>query len=212
MGIFTDLLNDMLDETDLIIASIPEGVWQFLAFAAAAAAAVGAFLSARATRLSAQGQLFSQLLAQYSSDEMNLALMKMGVFDNLRRRDKNEFLVKVRTLVGNRMDERSVKATDPKGVNACRRRVTHFFLTLLELYENKQMIDKTSLQHICGYDSFALLYTVVEYFEKEINPNYDRDSFTRLLQLSGRDDIQELEKLRPPEGSTVESSEISKKI
>lgn len=196
---FIELLNDTLHETGLIFKSIPEGAWQFLAFTAAIAAAFGAFLSARATRLAAQGQLFSQLLAQYSSDEMNLALMKMGWFNNLRKKNQKEFLAKIKTTVSNRMDEKSVKATDPEGVNACRRRVSHFFRTVLSLYENKRTIDKKFFQHICQkLSGFELLYAVVEHFEKEINPNYDRDSFTRLLHLSGRDDIQELEKLRPP--------------
>ena len=205
MEILVELFNDTLNEIGVILALIPEGVWKFLTFTAAAAAAVGAFLSARAVRLTSRGQLFSQLLAQYSSDEMNLALMKMGLFDSLRRKDKEEFFAKVKTTVSNRMDEKSVKAIDPEGVNACRRRVSHYFQTILRLYENKQIIDKDFLQHICSFSGFELLYSVVEHFEKEIGKEkggYNRDMFTRLLYLSGRHDIRELEKLRPLKEST----------
>ena len=92
-------------------------------------------------------------------------------------------------------------AQKEEGVDSSRRQVSHFFQTVLRLYENKQTIDKSFLQHICSFSGFELLYAVVEHFEIEIGKTtkgYNRDIFTRLLYLSGRNDIHELEKLRPP--------------
>jgi len=197
METFIELLNDTLHETNLIIASIPDGVWQFLAFTAAATAAIGAFLSARATRIAAQGQLFSNLLTRYSSEDMREALLKMGELYKARLKDGDRvFRERVKTIVGNRS-----KAKSSKGIDSCRRQVSHFFQTVLRLYENKETIDKAFFQHICkSCSGFKLLYAVVEHFEVEIGKEtngYNRDIFTRLLRLSGRSDIQELEKLRP---------------
>lgn len=90
MEIYIDLLNDTLYETGIIIASIPMEVWQLLACAAAVAAAVGAFLSARATRLAAQGQLFSNLLTRYSSEEMRKALLEMGNLKRIRQQSEKK--------------------------------------------------------------------------------------------------------------------------
>ena len=198
MEIFIELLNDTLHEIGLIFTSIPEGVWQFMVFAAATAAAVGAFLSARATRLAAQGQLFSQLLLRYSSEEMRFSLLKMESRYILRKESEKEFCKVVKTNVRNRVNKDGPKAEEPLGIDACRRHVSYFFRTALWLYENKRTIDLVFLRHLCGLDDFELLYAVVEHYEYEINEAYDRDSFTRLLHLSGRDDIQKLEELRPP--------------
>jgi hypothetical protein len=80
MEMLIELFHDTFNLIGVILASIPKGLWQFLAFAAAFAAAVGAFLSARATRLATQGQLFLQLLAQYSSETMRKSLLSMSSF------------------------------------------------------------------------------------------------------------------------------------
>ncbi len=176
----------------------------------AATAAIGTLLaaffawySARTMKSLARGQLFSDLLLGYSSEEMRLSLMKMGFLRDLRLENEARFHVKVQELVKARVDKEGVHAIDAGGIDASRRRISHFFLMVLELYENKRLIDKAFLRHICGFASFRLLYEVVEHFEKEINPDYARDSFTRLLYLSGRRDVDKLEGLRPSGGSEL---------
>jgi hypothetical protein len=99
------------------------------------------------------------------------------------------------------VSEKGIHAKRAEGVDSSRRQVSHFFQMVLRLYENKRRIDKDSFQHICmNFSGFELLYEVVEYFEKEIGREtngYNRDVFTRLLYLSGRDDIKRLEEFRP---------------
>jgi hypothetical protein len=170
---------------------------QVLAIMIAMAAAIFAYRSARATRIAAQGHLFSELLLRYSSEEMRLSLLKMAYYHKLRESGEGKFHERVKELVAGRINEQGVTARRLEGVDALRRRVSHFFQMVLELYENKQLIDKAFLQHICSFSGFALLFSVVEHFEQEINPAYDRASFNRLLELSGREDADELASLRP---------------
>ncbi len=166
-------------------------------------AAFFAWYSARTVKSLTRGQLFSDLLLRYSSEEMRLSLMKMGVLRDLRLENEAGFHTKVQELVKARAGKEGVHATDAGGIDACRRRISHFFLMVLELYENRRLIDKAFLRRICGFGGFRLFYEVVEHFEKEINPDYARDSFTRLLYLSGRRDVDKLEGLRPSGGSEL---------
>jgi hypothetical protein len=213
MDILIELLNDALNETGHVFASIPEGVWQFLAFAAAAAAAVGAFMSARVTRLTAQAQLFSQLRFQYSSDEMRESLEIIGSFREARQTEEATFFEGLKQyLTGEHIEVKINRRTETglsgkqlinkehKEVNQARRRISHFFQNAFELFSNNNALNKRSFYSIYGLDGFEILFSVVEWLEFANNRQYKREKFTDILEHSGRpqDEIDSLNRLRPP--------------
>lgn len=205
MEMLIEVLNDALHKTYLVLASIPEGLWQFLAFAAAAAAAIGAFLSARATRLTARGQLFSDLLKIYSAEKMYDSLRTMSKLHNLR--DKKEQITPnfVRRVLQHR--KQNTKSKQPnskepgeyKKLELARRHVSHFFQIAFRLFKTKETISKEFFQHICEMSGLKLVYGAVEWLEFAINAEYNRNLFSELLMTSGKTnfELEMLEKLRP---------------
>jgi len=178
-------------------------------------AAYAAFQSYRTTRRIAQVGLYYQRQAIYSSGEMLEALGLMEELSLNRDQDKDAFIKAVLRYRNRESVETIWKRKNEKGkdiqrishinryetVKRSRRQVSNFFLTSFEMVMNKDL-DKASFQKICAYGSFKFLYHVVEWLElaDAYAWKYDRDTFTKLLYQSGRprNEIKELEKLRPP--------------
>jgi hypothetical protein len=170
---------------------------ELIAVGIAAVAALFAFLSGRAAKHAMQGQFFHEFLCRYSSDEMHRALHYMGEISRAKKRDEKEFLKIVTQYRENRLTSRS-GASEPSEVDQARRAISHFFLTALELHDYGRGLDRRLLGILCARDGFDLLYDVVEWYEQALNPKYKRERSTRLLGLSGRDNVAELMDRRPP--------------
>jgi len=179
-------------------------------------AAYAAYQSYRITKRVAQVSLYYQRQAIFSSSEMLEALGLMEELSLNRDQDKDTFIKAVLRYRNRESIETKLKRMNEKGkdiriishtnryetVKRSRRQVSHFFLRTFEMFKNKDL-DKVSFQKICAYRSFKFLYHVVEWLElaDAYALRYDRDTFTKLLHQSGRSqkEIEELEKIRPPE-------------
>jgi hypothetical protein len=188
----------------------------FLVLMATGFAAYAAYKSYRITQSIAQTNLYYHRQAIYSSDDMLIAFGLMEELSLKRDEDKDAFikilkryrnrdLVPVRWQVKDekgRVIGGSTTTYQYRDVKKARRQVSHFFLTTFEMFASGDL-DKASYQKICAYKSFYFLYNVIEWLElaDAYGWKYDRDTFTMLLHQSGRSprEIEELEKLRPPE-------------
>jgi phosphate/sulfate permease len=193
---------------------VVDKILPILVLIATIAAAIAAYMSFWVTRKI----LYYQLLTRYSSPEMGKALEIIRVLSSLRdiATKKTEFIIlkdyrlwregqisytSLKKEIKDKNGKVFVFNYDCYEVDGARRQVSHFFITAFEMFTKAKVLDKASFQTICAYRSFKFLYYVVEWFEVanatswEFDPDYD---FTKLLELSGRKDIEELEKLRPP--------------
>ncbi len=179
-------------------------------------AAYAAFQSYRTTRRIGQTNLYYHRQAIYSSGEMLRALGIMEEFYTMRDKNKESFNKALMQYRYNNNPRAEWETKNEKGetiaqyalvhdyseVKQARRQISHFFLTTFEMFTKKDL-DKASFQKICAYGAFEFLYNIVEWFElaDAYGWKYDRDTFTNLLHQSGRSpkEIEELEKLRPPE-------------
>jgi len=175
-----------------------QGIWQVIpeiAVVFAAIAAYGACLSAVATRRAVQGQLFANLLRDYSSKDMHEALKKLQEVKRKKEKDVDYWNTMIKHWNDNRKDMTNIEAAYPD-VNEARRRVSHYFTTALELHQNKNCIGDCFLKVICR-GNVELLYGIVEHLEYALNERYARDQFTKILDFCERDIVAHLEAIRP---------------
>jgi hypothetical protein len=144
-------------------------VLQVVATVVAAAAAIGAFLSARATKRSASAQLFLTCAREYSQPEMAAAI-------DVLQEWKQQF--------GERFAESFATAGRPVRVDDARRRVAHYFITVYELRQ-LGFISKRVVRTLAGQAQVQLYRELVEPLEGALNPRYDRKSFEMLGRLYG---------------------------
>lgn len=163
------------------------------------------------TRITAQMNLFYQHMARYSAIETHNALGIIGKLSETRNQEEGVFLEVVEKF-HNKENIHHVnrrKAGKPhsvcvlqlqyKDINEARRQVSHFFTFSFELFADFGVLDAVYFEKICRLDTFKFVYHVVEWLELALNPEYARETFTGLLEQSGRNDIEDLRKLRPPE-------------
>jgi len=169
-----------------------------------------AFQSKREARAAVQVNLFSQLMARYSSPEMGNALDIIWELFATRRHSKKIFL-KVLKKYYDRELNLSVFCADVEGgtryqffnhryekTNDARRQVLCFFTLSFDLFADFKVLDAFYFKNICSIDNFKFLYHVIEWLELALNPDYDKKTFTKLLEQSGRKDIKDLKEQRPP--------------
>lgn len=198
----------MIHGTSMLATAICPLVIQTVGTVVSALAAIGTCVaayfakrSADATKATAQGQLFYELLRRYSSNDMHDALRLIGEMAEFRAQDEQKFqegLSLYRKNLG--FHQRKWQPTD---IDHARRPVSHFFLTALELYEHGRSLDEDLLKAICRLDGFSLLYHVIEWLELAKKTDYDRERFTRLLDLSGRQDVDKLKRCRPQDDQAL---------
>lgn len=158
-------------------------------------AAYAARQSKYATQRASQESLNYQLQAKYSSNEMHEALKIIEDLFDTRIQDKAAFLNEVKTYHSWCLTKK--RLIQYEKTNQARRQISHFFKIVFERF-SKKALDEDSFRDFCTYDSFKFLYYVIEWLELAFNPDYDRKTFTELLEQSGRDDIEDLKKKRPP--------------
>jgi hypothetical protein len=67
-------------------------------------------------------------------------------------------------------------------VNASRRRVSHFFSSIADLY-NANLVPEQLKKLLIDLDGLDVFYNVVEPLERELNPDYNRTPFDTLRKL-----------------------------
>ena len=208
---------DLLWSLSHTISSLLSYFWQvvdkispFLVLVVAICAIYVAYKSYRITQSIAQENLYYQRLTTYSSPEMGEALEIMWELSKTREEEKGVFLEILKRYykkVNIHVVDWSVEEVFQKSyhfglsykeINQARRQLSYFFMTTFEMFSKSKVLDGASFQKICAYDSFELLYRVVEWFELALNPHYAREKWTGLLEQSGRDDIETLRSRRPP--------------
>ena len=138
-------------------------------------AAIGAWLSARATRSAAEAQLFSRFMEEYGTPQMLTALRTLR---NWKAKQGDEFEEKYRKALGE---------ADPNvhKVEQARRLVKFYFLKALRLYE-AGFVTQRFLKEVAAVDGVNILYDIVEPLEYALNPAYNKSKFERLRKICGR--------------------------
>lgn len=210
---------DLLWSLSHTISSLFIYFWQvldkippFLVLIASAAAAIAAIWSFKLSRRI----LYYQLLARYSSPEMGKALGIIGELFRLREielkntaffgilqkyRVYREGQIPTHTPIKGQIQKENGQTIsfsyEYQEINQARRQVKHFFITAFEMFSKTKALNKTCFKNICEYDSLKLLYHVVEWFEIAHATSWEfdpEDELTKLLEQSGRKDIEKLKK------------------
>ena len=191
----------------------------FLVLIVAICAIYIAIQSKREARIATQVNLFYQLMARYSSPEMGKALnILLELFDT-RRQNEAAFLSVVKKYHNKDLSLSTLwqryeniteiivtKIGEPvelfrhnyEETNQARLQVSSFFTFSFYLFKDFTVLDDVYFKKICSVDSFKYLYHVIEWLELAFNPDYNRKTFTELLEQSGREDIKDLKEQRPP--------------
>ena len=159
-------------------------------------AAIGAWLSARATRFAAEAQLFSRFMEEYGAPQMLKALRTLR---NWKAEQGNEFEEKYR---------KALESGDPNAheVDQARRHVKFYFLKALRLYE-AGFVTKRFLKEVAAVDGVNILYGIVESLEYALNPAFDKSKFERFRQICGRAGTGRL--IRPIPTTPISAKSIS---
>ena len=67
------------------------------------------------------------------------------------------------------------------------------------MFTDFEVLNELYFKKICSIKTFKFLYHVIEWLELALNPDYNREIFTNVLEKSGRGDIEDLQQQRPPE-------------
>jgi len=161
-----------------------------VAACSAIAAAVSAYFSSRSSQTAvdvaatardaaktaadvAATNLILKFRDQYASDKMLIDLHNLGAWhDNHRSSNFAETWRKKR--------EQGDK--EALTVDASRRRVSHFFSSIVDLYDTG-LIPERIKKLLIDFDGLDVLYSVVEPLERELNPGYNRTTFETLRKL-----------------------------
>lgn len=199
------------------ISSLLSYFWQvldaislFLVLGISGVAVYIAIQSKREAKVAAQMSLFYQHMAKYSSIEMHEALEIIGELFDTRRQNEAAFSKVVKRYLNKDFSVSAlmshVEAGTPSELfrhnyeetHQARRQVSHFFRFSFDLFSEFKVLDDVYFEKICSIDTFKFLYHVIEWLELAFNPDYARKAWTDLLEQSGREDIEDLKKQRPP--------------
>ena len=139
---------------------------------AAAFSAIGAWLSARATKLTSEAQLFSRFMEEYGAYEMVTALRNLR---NWKAENGDEFEEKWRKALDN-------SESQAHEVDKSRRLVKFYFLKALRLYTSG-FVSKKFLKQVISVDGINILFEIVEPLEYALNPAYNKSNFKKLKTL-----------------------------
>jgi hypothetical protein len=140
---------------------------------AAVAAVFSAWFSRRSSQdaaKTAQATLFLSLQRQYASGEMLEDLHKLRSWREVQGAD---FVSKWQEQLETNPEARSVSES--------RRRVSHFFGAIADLYR-VGLLSEPLARALTPRDS-AILFEIVEPLERQLNPNYNRVHFKTLRRL-----------------------------
>jgi hypothetical protein len=140
---------------------------------AAVAAVFSAWFSRRSSQdaaKTAQATLFLSLQREYASDEMLEDLRKLRSW---REQQGADFVSK--------WEEQWETNPETRSVNESRRRVSHFFGAIADLYR-VGLLSEPLARALTPRDP-AILLEIVEPLERQLNPNYNRSHFKTLRRL-----------------------------
>ena len=161
--------------------SDPTVVIAIAACFSAVAASVSAFLSWRAgkaTANAAQATLYLKFQEQYASHEMRQDLRNLRSWRELHGGDFANKWAKLHEH----------NDADAVFVDKSRRRVSHFFGAIADLYKDRLLFEPLA-RRFANYSGADLWFDVVEPLEEELGRDYDKSQFDTLRKLrdsSGR--------------------------
>jgi hypothetical protein len=129
---------------------------------AATAAAIAAWRATTATRRAAEGQLLSNLLAEYASEQMRDALRLLVAWHGQHGPTKGAMLWM--ELLGSG----DLAARD---LDSARRIVSHFFSRIAQLHR-AQALSCDSMREICDLSGLGIYFLVNEGLERALSPDY----------------------------------------
>jgi len=138
-------------------------------------AAMGAFLSSRATRKAAEAELFSNFMEDYGGAEMREA---MDALTDWRSKHKSAWKADFKAAL-------AADDADALAVNNARRLLKYYFLKALRLHD-AGYVTKWFLRQVCNVDGINILYDTVEPLDLIANPNERQSQLHRLQQICPR--------------------------
>jgi hypothetical protein len=149
----------------------------------AIAAAISAYFSWRSSRAAANAattaadvaatNLILKFRDQYASNEMRIDLHNLGAWY-----DKYGSSTFAKTW----QEERQQGDKEALIVNASRRRVSHFFSSIVDLH-NAGLVPERLKKLLTDFDGLDVFHSVVEPLERELNPDYNKTPFDTLRNL-----------------------------
>jgi hypothetical protein len=155
------------------VAAAVSAVGSWRSSRAAASAATTAASAATTAANVAATNLILKFRDQYASHEMLIDLHNLGAWYD--KYDSSTF-AKIW------QEERQQGDKEALIVNASRRRVSHFFSSIADLY-NANLVPEHLKKLLIDFDGFDVFYSVVEPLERELNPGYNRTPFDTLRKL-----------------------------
>src|SRR5260370_4084799 len=165
----------------IVVSGVSSNVIPWIMFASVSVACVSAFFSWRSSKVAAnasQAALYLKFQEQYASHGMRDALRNLSSWRELHGGD---FAHKWGELY-------EKNDTDALEVDKSRRRVSHFFGAIADLYKNG-LLSKPLTCRLANYSGADLWFEVVEPLEEQLGCDYDRSQFETLRSLrdsSGR--------------------------
>lgn len=139
---------------------------------AASISAIGAWLSARATKFATEAQLFSKFMEEYGAHEMVISLRTLRNWKAEKGKDFEEKWLKS-FVEGN---------SDAQDVDRARRHVKFYFLKALRLYESG-FASKKFVKEVISVDGIHILFNIIEPIEHALDPDYNKIHFDKLKKL-----------------------------
>ena len=162
-------------------------------------AALGALSSARATKKSAQAQLYTRLMEEYGENEMSEALRILSRVQRHREWQEWQELEKLLTQKETLIQEEAFTQEDvqdfavlkdtekakffdllqDKEVDWARRHVKYYFLKILRL-NDKGYLPRKLLKTLSLVDGIDVFFDIVQPLENLRNENFDNSEFEKL--------------------------------
>ncbi len=152
-----------------------EKVMLVLSAIGALGAALASAYSARQTRLAAEGQLFSNLYAEYCRQDM---LDALRLLRDWKSSNPGEF----EHIWKKKLDSSDAAAYE---VDKARRYVKGYFMRAVRIYQ-AGYASKRFVREVCSVDGINILYDIVEPIEYALNPDYDKSKFELIREICGR--------------------------
>jgi hypothetical protein len=174
----------------------------YIMLASVGVALVSAIFSWRSSRVAAktaQATLYVRLQERYASHEMRDDLRNIRSWRELHGPDCASKWAKL-------YEQNDHDALE---VDKSRRRISHFFGTIADLY-NLGLLSKPLARHFANYSGADLWFDFVEPMERELARAYDISQFNTMRNLTGSSRGQQPRWFRPvivPQSSSAKASE-----
>jgi len=167
--------SEALITREVVVSSISSAAIPWIMLASVGVACVSAYFSWRSSEVAANGSqatLYLKFQEQYASGQM---LQDLRNLRSWREKYGPDFA----SRWAKQYEQNNPEAL---AVNESRRRVSHFYGAIADLYRNGLLSEPRLLTNFQGID---LWFEVVEPLEKALNPDYDKSQFDALYSLNG---------------------------